>query len=59
MGACLIRQVYRFANGRRSLDDTDERIIGRLTDLRKSDFRLDELLVDVTSAPSFGYRQEP
>jgi hypothetical protein len=58
MGACLVKQLYRFANGRTVLDETDERLAAALAKTQPSEFRLDQLLLEIVSSPSFGYRRE-
>jgi hypothetical protein len=57
LGSCLATQVYRFMAGRVALDDADNRVVNALVTARTSDFRLDELLLDLVAQPSFLFRR--
>lgn len=55
--ACAVTQAYRFLAGRLELDTADGRAVDNLTKSREGDFRFDDLLVDMVSAPRFLYRR--
>jgi hypothetical protein len=50
---CVTTQAYRFLAGHTDLDATDKRVVEVLARARPSDFRLDELLVDMVAQPYF------
>lgn len=58
--ACVVRQAYRFAIGRKDGDE-DAVLVGKLgDDFRKRGHAFTGLLLDIVGDPSFGYRkQEP
>jgi hypothetical protein len=53
----LATQVYRFLAGRVDFDEADKHIVDALVQARPSDFRLDDLMVELVSKPSFLYRR--
>jgi hypothetical protein len=56
---CGIKQFYRFAIGRAELDHVDDQAIVALASRAGTgDFRFDQILLDLVSAPAFGYRRE-
>lgn len=56
MGACLVRQTYRFAVGRAQLDTVDFELIARVTEaLGTGEFRFADLLIEHVSDASFGF----
>jgi hypothetical protein len=60
---CAVQQFYRFALGRSALDDIDRQMVARLmADLGArgdSDFRFDDLVLDLVSAEEFRFRRLP
>ncbi len=55
--ACVARQVYRFATGRRETDQ-DAPTLARLTSTFKTKGRaFDQLLLDLVASPSYGHRR--
>jgi hypothetical protein len=56
--ACLVKQVYRFAIGRRELGDDGEVLSALGERFVESGHAFDQLLIDVVSTESFGYRKQ-
>jgi hypothetical protein len=59
--SCLQKQLYRFAVGRTALDANDKAFLARMAELLgagRTDFRLDELLLDFVSADAFRHRRQ-
>jgi hypothetical protein len=54
---CVVRQVYRFAWGRKEAGD-DEAYLEALAQRFREHQRFDELLLDLVSAEAFGYRRQ-
>jgi hypothetical protein len=54
---CLVTQLYRFAMGHREQREDSAVLDALAVDFGESG-RLDELMLDLVSAPAFGYRQE-
>lgn len=56
--ACVVSQVYRFAVGRRE-DPDDDPVLNELTTrFEEGGNRFDQLMLDLVSQPSFGFRKE-
>jgi hypothetical protein len=58
---CFADQLYRFTSGRTDLTEPDAVLVERLhtlIDARSGEFRLRELVLELVSAPEFGFRRE-
>jgi hypothetical protein len=56
--ACLVRQVYRFAVGRRERSEDMPILQGVEANFTSSGHAFDALLLDIVSTESFGYRKQ-
>jgi hypothetical protein len=54
---CVVRQMYRFAVGRKETA-TDQAAVARLSDDFRTTRRFDALLIEIASSPQFGFRRE-
>jgi hypothetical protein len=59
LNQCVVTQLYRFASGRFELDSIDRSFVAMLTDkIGSSDFRFDQLLLELVGSEPFGYRRD-
>ncbi len=54
---CIVRQVYRFAHGRDTTFDDRESLAELSEQFAASEYKFDQLLLDVVSQEAFAYRQ--
>jgi len=58
LNRCVVTQLYRFAMGRKDIDDTDDQLIEALTSKASTEFRFDDVLLDFVSHDAFRVRRD-